>query len=135
MESASAPAGGVGQEAHDGGRSDVADEEVTVNQPATTEQPMRFSAAGICLQAAAWAEQDVEHTHGPDDLCPCPHWGTVVRGSVQVRWGDGRTEIVAAGGTYYWEPGHTVRVAGDYEAIEFSTRGPMRVRVERIQAH
>lgn len=56
----------------------------------------------------------------PGDMCPCPHWGVVVKGSIHVRFADGREEVVRAGEVYHWPPGHTVRVDEDYEALEFS---------------
>jgi hypothetical protein len=50
------------------------------------------------------------------NLCQCPHWGTVLKGSINVRYADGREETVRAGDVYYWPPGHTVWVDEDYEA-------------------
>ncbi|MDZ7685360.1 MAG: hypothetical protein U5O39_10495 [Gammaproteobacteria bacterium] len=31
------------------------------------------------------------------DLCQCPHWGTVVKGSIRVTYADGSEEVVRAG--------------------------------------
>ena len=49
----------------------------------------------------------------------------VVKGSIHVRYADGRQETVRAGDVYYWPPGNTVHVDEDYEALEFSPAGPM----------
>jgi hypothetical protein len=57
----------------------------------------------------------------PGDRCPCPHWGYVLKGRVRVRYAD-RDEIFSAGDVYYMEPGHTMLVEEDYEAVEFSPR-------------
>ena len=55
----------------------------------------------------------------PDDLCPCPHWGYVVKGQVRVIYAD-RQEVLRAGDVYYMPPGHSAVVEEDYEGIEFS---------------
>ncbi len=43
----------------------------------------------------------------PGDLCQCPHWGYVERGSIHVRYADGTEEVTSAGDFYYWPGGHT----------------------------
>jgi len=43
----------------------------------------------------------------PGDLCQCPHWGLVQRGSMHVRYADGSEEVTSAGELYYWPGGHT----------------------------
>jgi len=103
-----------------------------------TKLPTRLEAEGVCIQAEDWGGLNVARIRFPEgadatpllagmpgDLCPCPHWGTVLRGSIHVRYADGAEEVVRAGEVYYWPPGHTVRVDEDYEALEFSPSGPM----------
>lgn len=102
------------------------------------EMPRRLDAGGVCIQAQDWGEMNVARIRFPKgadatpllvgmpgDLCQCPHWGTVLKGSIHVRYADGAEEVVRAGDVYYWPPGHTVRVDEDYEAIEFSPSEPM----------
>ena len=55
----------------------------------------------------------------PDDRCPCPHWGYVIKGQLRVIYAD-REEVIRAGDVYYLPPGHTGIVEEDYEALEFS---------------
>ena len=43
----------------------------------------------------------------PGDLCPCPHWGQVLEGSISLRYADGRVETCRAGDVYFWPGGHT----------------------------
>jgi hypothetical protein len=43
----------------------------------------------------------------PHDLCSCPHWGYVVRGTISFRHLDGSTEQFTTGDAFYVEPGHT----------------------------
>ena len=109
--------------------------------------PTRLEAGGVCIQAADWAELNVARIRFPkgadaaplllgmpQDLCQCPHWGTVLTGAIHVRFADGREEIVRAGDVYYWPPGHTVRVEEDYEAVEFSPCGPMHEVIEHLRS-
>jgi hypothetical protein len=44
----------------------------------------------------------------PDDLCPCPHWGYMIKGRLLMRTPDG-DRIYEAGQAFYWEPGHARR--------------------------
>ena len=55
----------------------------------------------------------------PDDLCPCPHWGYVLKGRLKVTYADGE-ELLKAGDLFYLPPGHTGLVEEDVEFIEFS---------------
>jgi hypothetical protein len=111
------------------------------------ELPTRLEAGGVCIQAHDWGDTNVARIRFPkgadaapllkglpDDLCQCPHWGTVLKGSIHVSYADGSEETVRAGEVYYWPPGHTVRVDEDYEAIEFSPSGPMGEVIDHLQA-
>ena len=55
----------------------------------------------------------------PDDRCPAPHWGYVIKGQVRVIYAD-HQEVLRAGDLYYLPSGHTAIVEEDYEAVEFS---------------
>lgn len=105
---------------------------------ATHELPMRLDANGVCIQGHDWGGMNVARVRFPKgadakslleglpgDLCQCPHWGVVMKGSIHVDFADGRKETVRAGEVYHWPPGHTVRVDEDYEAIEFSPQHEM----------
>ena len=107
----------------------------------------RLEAGGVCIQAEDWGDTNVARIRFPkgadatpllegmpENLCPCPHWGTVLKGSIHVRYADGTEEIVRAGEVYYWPPGHTVWVDEDYEAIEFSPSGAMGELIEHLKS-
>ncbi|MDH4048931.1 MAG: cupin domain-containing protein [Gammaproteobacteria bacterium] len=109
--------------------------------------PTRLEAGGVCIQAQDWGDINVARIRFPkgadaaplliglpQDLCQCPHWGTVLKGSIHVSYADGRKETVCAGDVYYWPPGHTVRVDEDYEAVEFSPSGPMGEVIEHLKS-
>lgn len=103
-----------------------------------TELPVRLEVGEICFQGHNWGEMNVARVRFPkgadatplleglpDNLCQCPHWGTVLKGSITVSYADGSEETVNAGEVYYWPPGHTIRINEEYEAVEFSPSGPM----------
>jgi hypothetical protein len=56
----------------------------------------------------------------PNNLCHCPHWGYVEKGSMIVRYADGSEEEVTAGDMYYLPPNHTVVIKEDIAMVEFS---------------
>ncbi len=55
----------------------------------------------------------------PGDLCPCPHWGYVLKGRIRVRYAEGE-ETLQVGDLFYLPPGHTPLVEEDVEFVEFS---------------
>ena len=125
---------------------DMTDEENLMKEQ-RTELPIRLEAGDICFQGHDWGEMNVARVRFPkgadatpllqglpQDLCQCPHWGTVLKGAITVRYADGHEETVRAGEVYYWPPGHTVRVEEDYEAVEFSPSGPMDELMEHLAA-
>src|SRR5437868_2719780 len=57
----------------------------------------------------------------PNDQCPCPHWGYVVKGQMWFRFGD-REEVYEAGDAYYAPAGHTSGAAAGSEFVVFSPR-------------
>ncbi len=56
----------------------------------------------------------------PGDLCPCPHWGHVLRGEIRLRYADGREETNRAGDVFYWPGGHTGWTDTGVTFVEFS---------------
>jgi hypothetical protein len=55
----------------------------------------------------------------PDDLCQCPHWGYVIRGTVRV-WTTSGSDIYRTGQAFYWPPGHAPEALEDAEFLEIS---------------
>lgn len=112
-----------------------------------TDLPTCLESGDVCIQAEDWGDINVARIRFPrgtnatpllkglpEDLCQCPHWGTVLEGSINVRYADGHTETVRAGDVYYWPPGHTVWVDEDYETVEFSPSGPMGEVIKHLKA-
>ena len=56
----------------------------------------------------------------PQDMCPSPHWGYVLDGSIRIKYGDGREEMVNKGEVFYLPAPHTGVVEKDLKFIDFS---------------
>ncbi|MFJ3921484.1 hypothetical protein [Streptomyces sp. NPDC090022] len=55
----------------------------------------------------------------PDDLCPCPHWGYMLKGRLKMVTKDGE-EVYEAGQAFYWPAGHAPVALEDCEYVDFS---------------
>ena len=67
----------------------------------------------------------------PDDRCPCPHWGYVLKGKVTFRFAD-REEVFEAGDAFYLPPGHIQIVEAGTEYVQFSPSEELRVVSETL---
>lgn len=65
----------------------------------------------------------------PDNRCPCPHWGYVIRGRMVVQYED-RTETLSAGDAYHLTPGHHTFFEEDTEHVEFTPRAAYQATFE-----
>ncbi len=55
----------------------------------------------------------------PGDLCPCPHWGYMLKGRVRMHTADGPRDY-SAGDAFYWGPGHAPEALEDSEYVDVS---------------
>jgi len=55
----------------------------------------------------------------PGDLCPCPHYGYMIKGRLLMRTADG-DQVYEAGQAFYWAPGHAPMALEDCEYVDFS---------------
>ena len=53
------------------------------------------------------------------DLCPCPHWGYMLEGTLGMHTPEGDQEY-AAGQAFYWAPGHAPFAVTDCRYVDFS---------------
>ncbi len=70
----------------------------------------------------------------PGDLCPCPHWGYVLAGSIRLRYADGTEELSSAGDVYYWPGGHTGWTDEGVTFLEFSPTAEIGPVLEHLAA-
>lgn len=68
----------------------------------------------------------------PDDLCPCPHWGYILKGRVRMHTKDGASEYVA-GQAFYWAPGHAPEAVEDSEYVDFSPTEEFKKVIDHIR--
>lgn len=68
----------------------------------------------------------------PDDRCPCPHWGYMISGRMDLGI-TGESVIVGPGDAFYMAPGHVPVFLEDTEFFEVSPRDAMRVVQEVVQ--
>jgi len=61
----------------------------------------------------------------PNDMCPAPHWGYIIKGRVRVVYADAPDEILQAGDVFYLPPGHIPVVEEDLEFFEVSPPAEM----------
>ncbi len=54
------------------------------------------------------------------NLCQCPHWGFVLRGTITTTDANGAQETVNANDLFHWPSGHNVKVDADAEIVMFS---------------
>jgi len=54
------------------------------------------------------------------NLCQCPHWGFVIKGTLTTTDAAGRQETVKTNDLFYWPNGHNVKVTEDAELVMFS---------------
>ena len=43
----------------------------------------------------------------PNNLCPCPHWGYMLKGALHIQYADRTEEVIKAGDACYMPQGHT----------------------------
>ncbi|MFD6363714.1 hypothetical protein ACFWFX_28320 [Streptomyces roseolus] len=68
-----------------------------------------------------------------DDLCQCPHWGYVFRGSIRMRTASGE-DVYEAGQAYYWGPGHAPEALEDTDVVEFSPTEEFTAVIDHVKA-
>jgi len=67
----------------------------------------------------------------PDDLCPCPHWGYLIKGRIRMHTLDGHHDFVG-GEAFYWAGGHAPEALEDSEYVDFSPTEEFRRVVDHI---
>lgn len=68
----------------------------------------------------------------PDNMCQCPHWGYVMKGSMVVHYRN-HDELVNAGDAYYMSPGHIPTLEPGTELVEFSPKEEYQKTMEAVE--
>jgi hypothetical protein len=110
------------------------------------ELPILFGEAPATIRGADWGElrsMIVSLPAGtdlglllqglPNDQCPCPHWGYLIKGRIRITYADGE-EFLRAGDLYYWHSWHTGVVEEDVEFGPPAEHDVVLDHVKRIAA-
>ncbi len=63
----------------------------------------------------------------PNDSCPAPHWGYMLKGSMLIKYDDGTEETVTAGDVFYMPAGHNGISGEEIAWIEFSPEKELKI--------
>ncbi len=69
-----------------------------------------------------------------NDHCQVPHWGYIVKGSIQIVYDDGKQDVFKEGEAFYMRPGHTGRVLEDLLLVSFSPEDGMHHLAKHLEA-
>jgi len=110
------------------------------------ELPMLLKAGEATIRGADWEDMRVAIVSvpagtdfgpllegHPDDRCPSPHWGYVVKGAITALYADGSEETSSTGDLFYWPPGHSVRAEDDTDIVMFSPQHEHGAVIEHIR--
>jgi hypothetical protein len=67
----------------------------------------------------------------PHDMCCCEHWGTIAKGSMNIRTHDGQSLSLTEGQAFHLLPGHAPDFPEDCDWFEFTPTD----QVERLLSH
>lgn len=71
--------------------------------------------------------------HGLEgDLCQCPHWGYMLKGTLRMHTPTGPKEY-QAGQAVYWAPGHAPEALEDVEYVDFSPTQELNTVLEHVK--
>ena len=56
----------------------------------------------------------------PHNMCPAPHWGYVIEGSIRITYPDGKADVINAGEIFYSPAPHTGFVEKPIKFLDFS---------------
>lgn len=110
------------------------------------EMPVAMDQSGLkLLTPGSWGGMVVEYFECadrfdfatilsglPDDMCPCPHWGYMLKGACHMEYGDGSEEVIRQGEAYYMPGTHTGWVEPGSAMLVFSPEAEAKVVQEHI---
>ena len=72
--------------------------------------------------------------HGLEgDLCQCPHWGYILKGTLRMHTPTGPKEY-RAGEAVYWAPGQAPEALDDVEYVDFSPTEELTAVLAHVQS-
>jgi hypothetical protein len=68
----------------------------------------------------------------PDNLCPCPHWGYMLKGTIHIEYKDGTEEVIEEGDAFHMPKGHSGWFEAGSKMILFSPEAESKQLAEHI---
>lgn len=68
-----------------------------------------------------------------NNSCQVPHWGYIIKGSLRLKYDDGKEVVLKAGDVFYMPPGHTGSVVEDLKILDFSPEKEMKGLISHIE--
>jgi mannose-6-phosphate isomerase-like protein (cupin superfamily) len=68
-----------------------------------------------------------------NNSCQVPHWGYIVKGSLKLKYDDGKEVVLKAGDVFYMAPGHKASVLEDLKLIDFSPEKEMKELIGHVE--
>jgi hypothetical protein len=68
----------------------------------------------------------------PNNSCPCPHWGYMIKGSMHLRYDNGNEEVINAGEVFYIPGGHIGWSETGMDWIEFSPEKELKEVFDKL---
>ena len=68
-----------------------------------------------------------------NNSCQVPHWGYILKGSLRLKYDDGKEVVLKAGDVFYMVPGHTASVVEDLKLIDFSPEKEMKELINHVE--
>ncbi|MGV0044938.1 hypothetical protein ACRU13_09285 [Mycobacterium colombiense] len=108
----------------------------------------RWPAAAESFRSVQWGDMEVGFTtvgepmdctdiyaHMPGGVCPCPHYGYLIRGRLRCTFPgtDLADEVAGAGELYFFPPGHVLIYEEPTTALEFNPAAALQQLMEGVQ--
>ena len=68
----------------------------------------------------------------PNDSCPVPHWGYLLKGSMRLIYDNGTEETVSVGDVFYLPAGHNAQSDSEVAWIEFSPEKELKLVFDHL---
>ncbi len=68
-----------------------------------------------------------------NNSCQVPHWGYIIKGSMRLKYDDGKEVVLNAGDVFYMAPGHRGSVSEDLKILDFSPEKEMKGLIVHIE--
>ena len=66
------------------------------------------------------------------DLCQCPHWGYMLKGTLRMHTPEGQQDFTA-GQAFYWAAGHAPEALEDVEYVDFSPTQKLNAVLDHVK--